>query len=161
MRIKNHLLRRASATLLCALAMAAASAQVKYLIVSRTDGSKASFAIADNPVIKNSASELTVETTDAMITVPFEELDSYSFSETGITGVEEITAGESHSYRNGQVTFNGLKPGSEVYVYALDGRKVMRGAADADGYSSLDLRGLGTGVYIVRTGTSSFKFIVK
>lgn len=159
MRIKTHLFRRASATLLCALAMATASAQVKYLIVSRTDGSEASFAIADNPVIKNSASELTVETTDAMITVPFEELDSYSFSET--VGVEEITAGESHSYRNGQVTFNGLKPGSEIYVYALDGREVMRGAADADGYSSLDLRGLGTGVYIVRTGTSSFKFIVK
>lgn len=161
MRIKTHLLRRASATLLCALAVATASAQVKYLIVSRTDGSKTSFALANDPVVKNTASELTVETTGTTITVPFEELDSYSFSETGINGVEEITAEESHSYRDGQVTFNGLKPGSEIYVYALDGREVMRATTDADGYSSLDLRGLGTGVYIVRTGTSSFKFIVK
>lgn len=161
MRIKTHLLRRASAMLLCALAVATASAQVQYLIVSRTDGSYISFALADNPVVKNTSSELTVETTGSSIAVPFEELDSYSFSETPIKGVEEITTEEQHSYRDGQVTFNGLKPGSEIYVYALDGREVKRGTADADGYSWLDLRDLGTGVYIVRTRNSSFKFIVK
>lgn len=161
MRIKTHLLHKAAAALLCALAVATASAEVKYLIVSRTDGSKASFALADEPVVKNTATELTVETSATTVTIPFAELENYSFSETGPVKVEDITAEESHSYHDGQVTFNGLKPGSEIYVYALDGREVMRGAADADGYSSLDLRGLGTGVYIVRTGNSSFKFIVK
>lgn len=161
MRIQTHVLRKSAVSLLCALTMATASAQVRYLIVSRTDGSKASFALADDPVVKNTASELTVETTANTITVPFEELDCYTFSENGISAVEEITAKESHSYRDGQVTFNGLKPGDRIYVYALDGHEVMRSCADYDGFASLNLRGLGTGVYIVRTGSSSFKFIVK
>lgn len=161
MKIKLQLLRKVALTALCALAVTTASAEVKYLIVSRTDGSQASFALADDPVVKNTASELTVESTASSITVPFTDLVNYTFSETGIDAVKEITTEETHSYRDGKVTFTGLTPGSQILVFSMDGREVLRSNADADGFASVDLSVLGSGVYIVRTGSSSFKFIVK
>ena len=157
MRINSHLLRRAAAAMLCVLAVATASAEVKYLIVSRTDGSKAAFALADDPVVKNSATELTIESTASTITVPFAELANYTFSETGFNAVDETLADESHIIRDGQITFTD----SQISVYSLDGREMLRARADADGYAAIDLSGLGKGVYIVRTYSSSFKFIVK
>lgn len=161
MRINSHLLRRAAAAMLCVPAVATASAEVKYLIVSRTDGSKAAFALADDPVVKNSATELTIESTASTITVPFAELANYTFSETGFNAVDETLADESHTIRDGQITFTGLKPNSQISVYSLDGREMLRSRADADGYAAIDLGSLGKGVYIVRTNSSSFKFIAK
>lgn len=161
MKIKLQLLRKVALTALCALAVATASAEVKYLIVSRTDGSKASFAFADDPVVRNSASELTVESSASSIAVPFADLLNYYFSETDLVGVEEINSGETHSYRDGKVTFTGLTPGSQILVFSMEGREVLCCEADSEGFAFVDLNGLGTGVYIVRTGNSSFKFAVK
>lgn len=161
MRINSHQLCRAAAVLLCTLAVTTASAGVKYLIVSRTDGTKASFALADDPVVKNSASELTVETSAATITVPFADFENYSFSESGVSAVKEILTDESHTISDGQITFTGLRQGTSVSVYSLEGQKVLQTSADTDGFASINLMGLQSGVYIVHTSSSSIKFIVK
>lgn len=161
MKIFPHsLLRRTLAAAVCTLAVAGASAQVQYLTVNRVDGSQVSFALADDPVVTNSATELTVSSSSTTITVPFSELKNYVFS-TQTTGVKPVTVQPSHRIDEGSISFAGLHPGQNIDIFTPDGRQVSHNTADDSGNALVDISSLGRGVYIVSTSASSFKFMKK
>lgn len=161
MKIFPHsLLRRTLASALCALAVTGVAAQVQYLTVNRVDGSQVSFALADDPVVTNSATELTVSSSSTTITVPFTELKNYVFS-TQTTSLKPTAVQPTHRVVEGSIYFSGLQPGQGIAVFTLDGRQVSRNAADDQGNALVDISQLGSGVYIATTSTSSFKFIKK
>lgn len=153
-------MRRTLAAAVCSLAVAGASAQVQYLTVNRVDGSQVSFALAEDPVVTNSATELTVSSSSSAITVPFTELKNYVFSSQA-TGVKATTAQPSHRIDEGSIIFAGLHPGQNIDIFTTDGRQVSHHIADALGNALVDISTLGRGVYIVNTSTSSFKFMKK
>lgn len=156
----HSLLRRALAAAVCSLAVAGASAQVQYLTVNRADGSQVSFALAEDPVVTNSATELTVSSSSTTITVPFAELKNYVFSTT-ITSVKPVTVQPSHRIDEGSIIFAGLHPGQNIDIFTPDGRQVSHHTADASGNALVDISMLGRGVYIVNTAACSFKFMKK
>ncbi|MDY6259900.1 MAG: hypothetical protein SPL53_08740 [Bacteroidales bacterium] len=156
----HSLLRRTLAAAVCSLAVAGASAQVQYLTVNRADGSQVSFALAEDPVVTNSATELTVSSSSTTITVPFAELKNYVFSTT-ITSVKPVTVQPSHRIDEGSIIFAGLHPGQNIDIFTPDGRQVSHHTADASGNALVDISTLGRGVYIVNTAACSFKFMKK
>ena len=54
-------------------------------------------------------------------------------------------------------SISGLKSGSEVAVYSLDGKVLMRSHADSDGNASLNLQSATSGIYIIKTPTRTIK----
>lgn len=137
-----------------------ADAGVKYLVVNFNDGVQAMFPLADNPVIRNSADEFTVETDAETISVLISELRNYEFSET--TSVNDITEAEAtYSVTPYSIAFEGLSAGIQVDVYDLDGRKQASSVSEADGSTRIDISALCSGVYVVTYLYHSFKFVKK
>jgi hypothetical protein len=77
------------------------------------------------------------------------------------TGIDDIRSSESvesqpaFDIRNSRIS--GLKSGSEVAVYSLDGKVLMRSHADSDGNASLNLQSATSGIYIIKTPTRTIK----
>lgn len=159
--MKKNLLLKAIVAICCILTVTTGSAQVKYLIVNRTDGSQVSFALADDPRVQNSATELIVSSASTTITVPFSELKNYTFSDTETTEVVSVKTDPTHFIDGESIIFTGLKANEDITIYSLEGRQMSRWQANASGQANVDISQLGQGIYIVKTSSSSFKFIKK
>ena len=61
---------------------------------------------------------------------------------------------------DGRLTLTGCKPGTEGEVYDTGGRKV-RNIRVMEGKTIVDVTGLPSGVYMLRTGETSVKFLKK
>ena len=60
---------------------------------------------------------------------------------------------------NDILTVEGLEPDNNVMIYDAAGRLAASGISDIAGSASIDISGLGKGVYVVSTPKNSFKFI--
>ena len=58
-----------------------------------------------------------------------------------------------------EIIVNGLKAGAKVSVYDAGGSLMATTYSDADGRATVNVAGLGKGVFVVNTPDSSFKFI--
>ena len=76
------------------------------------------------------------------------------------TGVNELAAQKAHFTIDAtQVAAMGLKEGSEICVYDLNGRLVASARANKAGEVSIATDALNRGVYIVTDGTTTRKFV--
>ena len=136
-----------------------ASAQGQYLVLTQGDGTVGKFLLADQPVITFSESNLVVTCGSETLTTPMAGLKtSY---EDATTAVEHPTFNERPTISFGEASFEGLKAGSNISVYAIDGRVLATTKADEEGRASIQLSGLGQGVVILRTPTRSYKITLK
>lgn len=156
--MKLHFRSLLKAVLLSAMTLMAGTAMagVDYLIVNLVDGSNASFALADDPKVSVADNQLTVETSTQIITVAFDDLENYKFYDSS-AGVDKISTPNHYQMENGIIAFEGLKAGETVAVYNVAGVLVLQTTATADGCASVDTSVLPTGVYVVRTASSSIK----
>lgn len=53
----------------------------------------------------------------------------------------------------------GLQPGQSVDIYNISGNLILRKYADADGNAELSVSDLNSGIYLIKSKNSSFKFI--
>lgn len=77
---------------------------------------------------------------------------------SGVDNVVEV----SHikvAIANDILTVEGLGPDNNLMIYDAAGRLVASGIGDISGCASIDISGLGKGVYAVSTPKNSFKFI--
>ena len=61
----------------------------------------------------------------------------------------------------GEAKFNGLKAGTRIMVYSVEGKAITTVTATTDGQATVDLRSLPKGIYILRTPAKSFKIYNK
>jgi len=146
--------------LLFVLSAGAHAENVRFLEVRQSDGTSSYFTLSEKPVItledgifKAVGESLTVEK-------PLGEVSGFNFLETLPTSVETVRGAESR-YVLGHAYVTGMKAGSRVMVYGVDGQKMLEATAGSDGNVDVDLTSLQNGVYIVKSPTSSIKVIKK
>lgn len=129
---------------------------VTSLVLERTDGTKATFALSDSPVLTISAGELTARSVKEEVTVPIDGLTDYHFIHTP-DGIDEVSDNDGFSIEKGTATFSNLKEGEQLNIYTIDGLHLDTLTAPADGHVSLDLKGYGKGIIIIQTEHGSYK----
>ena len=141
--------------------MTTAMAQGQYLVLTQADGTVSKFLLADQPVITFSEGNLvvtcgseTLTTAMAGLTTSFEDIT------TAIHQIEESKV-TTPKISFGEASFEGLKAGSSVSAYALDGRVLATTKADEEGRANIQLSGLGQGMVILRTSSHSYKITTK
>ena len=129
----------------------------QYLVLTQGDGSQVEFALADNPVITLEAGNLVVSCGDQQLTTSLEGT-TYSFSDTP-SAIHQVSTESQTEARVafGQVAFTGLKAGSRVVVYTLDGRQMMSVTASEEGRATADLGSLPRGIYVVKAPGKTIK----
>lgn len=155
MRTKHFII----ATMLAALPWAECLADgVRFLVVNGRDGTKMTFALADNPKVSCKSGELTVIAGSRTFTLGLADVQNYQFAEEP-TGIENVIKDGSVKMENGCVVFCGLNAGSTVSVYLQDGRLIKESKTDADGNAIVDLSNLPKGVLIIHSNKTDIKII--
>lgn len=81
------------------------------------------------------------------------------FKTPGTTGINEIAAGKTRIDINAaQVNASGMKPGSQLCIYDMNGRLMGKALVNASGEAAIATDALDRGVYIVTDGTTPCKF---
>ena len=143
--------------LVCVMLMGLA-AKAQYLIVTLQDETETAFALAEKPVVTMTDGIFKAETSTQTIEVAITEVLNYTFSDHVIySGIDEIKTGTKPVIEAGRAQLTGLKPGTKVYVFTIDGRCAASAVAMANGTADIDLSSLGAGVYILTTPTASYK----
>lgn len=149
--------RTIKALLLAALLALPFTARAQYLLLTMSDGSQAEFALSEQPVITIADGLLVLTCGERELSTPLDGV-SYSFSEepVAIRQVESPSTPDV-SVAFGQAVFKGLKAGSRIAVYTIDGVMVTSIAADEAGEASVDISGLPRGIYVVKAPNRTIK----
>lgn len=143
------------------MTVSASAYAADYVKVSEKDGKCTYFALSDKPEVVLSEEYLVLKTAKETVNYPLGEMLTFEFSNE-TTGIDAIgTAGGNVVFTFGaSLKGEGLKPGSRVSVYTMNGQTVGSAVADANGAVEIFLNGQ-TGVFIVKSLTKTFKFIKK
>ena len=131
---------------------------VQFLVVNGKDGTKTTFALADNPKVSCKSGELTVTAGSRTFTLGLADVQNYQFAEES-TGIENVIKAGNVKMENGCVVFNGLSAGSAVSVYLQDGRLIRESKADAGGNAIVELSDIPKGVLIIHSNKTDIKII--
>jgi hypothetical protein len=131
---------------------------VQYLVLTKNNTEVAKFALNDKPVITFSEGNLIVTCGgEEILSTSMEGLKS-SFEDVS-TGIQDMRSEDPlrPKISFGEALFEGMKPGSRITVYTLDGKVVDYTTVTEDGRAKLDVGQLGKGIYILRTPSQSIK----
>lgn len=131
---------------------------VRFLVVNAKDGTKTTFAMADEPKVLCKAGELTIVSKSTTFTLSLADVRNYVFSEES-TGIIEAMKDGDFKLENGCVVLNGLSAGSVVSAYMQDGRLAEEFKTDTNGTVVVDLSGLPKGIVILHSNKTDIKII--
>lgn len=131
------------------------------LMVNLTDGSSVEYKFADTPsaVIEGDNFKIATLTSDAVL-YPIDDIVNITLQarETGkVVTLPENTL--SFGLSSTTLEAFGLQKGQKVSLYSVAGLLRAESVAAADGTATIDISGLEKGVYLVKAGDKSFKFI--
>lgn len=159
--MKNKFLAFAIAAICLLTALTASAAN--FVTVSGNDGKKVSFALATKPTVTFTEESLVITAGDQTVEYPRTDYRIFTFTDDNqTTAIDKV-----NGYDGSNVVFSfadglhgeGLKAGSRVMVFSLNGQMV--GSANASANGSVDIPLQGNGVYVVKSAEKSFKFIKK
>ena len=134
-----------------------------YVQVNKTDGSEERFWFYDMPVaqLEDDNLKMTVVMTQEAVLYPLTEVNNLTmgYVDLGVEGVGGDFTSLSFTITNETLKMTGAAAGCEVTLYDMAGALRARVAADAAGTLSLPIGHLDKGVYLVKAGKNSFKFI--
>ena len=131
---------------------------IRYLVVNAKDGTTASFALADEPIVSCKAGKLEIVSKVTTFSLSLADVRNYAFSET-LTGIAEVEKYRNLMMENGHIVFHGLPSGSTVSAYMQDGRQAKSFNADEKGTAVVDLSGLPKGIVILHSNKTNIKII--
>lgn len=132
--------------------------KITQVLVWNADGTYAAYRCADHPVVKVVDREFILRVNGTEVIFPADEARKFTFDDEQLTPVEGTTMQGSFDVTQDAVKADGLKPGTAVEVYDLNGRRVATAKAAA-GSASVDISALSRGVYVVKAGSTNFKFM--
>lgn len=141
---------------------------ITCLLLTETNGTTTEFALESFPVITIEDNNLVITCKDQKLTTALTGVQDYRFIEKKVTaGISSVPSNDpknasvspQFSFNNAEVS--GLKAGTRVAIYNLNGTQISSVTADGEGRVALDFSSLPKGVYILRTPTKSFKFMNK
>ena len=156
MMTKTVLNRLVAVLCVVAMAFAAKAQEAQFLIVTEQDGTMTSFALAEAPVLTMIDGTLTIVAGPQTYAVPIQDVVNYKFTDA-VTAIDKVEKDTKPLIDAGMAHFENMKPGTPVHVYAIDGRLVTTVTATSGGSVDINLRDLGSGIFIVATPTASYK----
>ena len=133
-----------------------------------SNGTKASFAFANKPVIAVTTDGLTVSATGvSKVSYSFADVQKFYFEDDIVTAIGQVKNDVSaqrpvFAYVDGVVAVSGMTAGERLAVVTINGSQVSATKADNEGNARVDLASAPAGVYVVSTGSGvSFKLLKK
>ena len=138
-----------------------ALAQDYWFVVWTGSGGRISYPLTERPKVTHSGETLTVTTTATAVEYPKQAVSKFTLSDTEIGGVERISADRAGelSRKGNTMELSGFAAGSTVNVFNTGGQRLISECTLEDGTLSLDLSPLGSGIYIISTGSITHKII--
>lgn len=131
---------------------------VRFLVVNAKDGTKTTFALADEPKVLCKGGELSIISCNSTFSLSLADVLNYSFM-TDASGISEVVKDGNVKLENRCVVFGGLSAGSLVSAYLQDGRLIKECKVDAKGLAVVDLSGLPKGIIILHSNKTDIKII--
>lgn len=160
MRFKN-LFRTFAVTLLLSAGTVSAAA-ADFVKVTDKAGAATTFALSEKPTVTFTADKLVLKAGSQTVEYPLADMVTFEFADQP-TGINTAGGEETHavfSFSSSSVRGEGLKPGSRVEVYTVNGQLVSSARVSQSGSVEVPLNGQ-TGVFIVKSSNKTFKFINK
>ncbi|MCM1222521.1 MAG: T9SS type A sorting domain-containing protein [Lachnospiraceae bacterium] len=88
----------------------------------------------------------------------FPEISNYKILST--SGIEDIPAPISFDIKGDAILIRGAK-GEGIHIYSISGTCIHSSSNNMDGTINIDISSLSPGVYVITTGSQTFKFIKK
>jgi hypothetical protein len=147
------------ALLLFGAAMAAQAQEFTTLVVLMKDGSTTKIQLSEEPKATLSGSNLNIATTSTTLQLDRSKVLQFSYVNDG--GVEGVKADAKSTFtkKGDLLIFQGLKSGSKVSIYGIDGRLMKE--ASAGGSYEMSLSELSAGVYIVNVNGTATKIAIR
>ena len=131
---------------------------VTTLVVLTKDKATHQFVLADKPNVTFEGTSLIVTSDKTTATFAISDIVRFTYIKSDVTGIDELAnPGTGIAYQDGVLVISQVKAGESVSVYALDGRAVQHLKAGHAGTYRLPLTSLPFGVYLVKTGTLTYK----
>ena len=159
MRIKK-LFFTLAVTLLASMTSFSVSA-ANYVKVSDKDGKDTYFALSEKPTVTFTSTAMVLTAGSQTIEYPLTDFRAFAFADqpTGIGTLDAESNNAVFSFGN-SLKGEGLKAGSQVAVYTINGQLVGRATVSQNGSVEIPLDGQ-TGVFVVKSLSKTFKFIRK
>ena len=159
MRIKTLFLTLA-VMLLASMSTLSVSA-ANHVKVSDKDGKDTYFALSEKPTVTFTSTAMVLTAGSQTIEYPLTDFRAFAFEDDPLS-IESLN-GEGNnavfSFGN-SLKGEGLKAGSQVAVYTINGQLVGRSTVSQSGTVEIPLDGQ-TGIFVVKSLSKTFKFIRK
>ena len=130
----------------------------RFLVVNSKDGTKTTFALADEPKISFVDGELSIVSNSKKFAMNIANVRNYTFAEES-TGIGKVIKNGNVKVENGCVIFSGMTAGSKVSAYTQDGRLIKECTANANGTAFIDLSILPKGIVILHSSKTNIKVL--
>ena len=143
----------------CLAAMA--QTESARLVVWLKNGQKVYHDLADKPETRFNVGYLMLSTDKVSVTYPLTDVLRYTYEgNIPVVSVPDIKPGEMRFQQGAdEMRFDGLAAGTVMEVYSSDG-KLLRTQKAVQGQTAVvSLKGQPTGLYIVKIGDASYKFM--
>ena len=159
MRIKTLFLTLA--VMLLAFMSTLSASAAKHVKVSDKDGNDTYFALSEKPTVTFTSTAMVLTAGSQTIEYPLTDFRAFAFEDDPLS-IESLN-GEGNnavfSFGN-SLKGEGLKAGSQVAVYTINGQLVGRSTVSQSGTVEIPLDGQ-TGIFVVKSLSKTFKFIRK
>lgn len=131
---------------------------ITTLVVLTKDNAQHQFALPDKPKISFEGNNLLVSSDKTTATFALSDVIRFTYQDIDASGIQEVYSKDAGvSFEDGVLVVSQIKANSTVCVYSLDGRLVHQLAAKRAGTYRLNLSSLPFGVYLVKTGSLTYK----
>lgn len=132
----------------------------KFLVVETKDHVKTAYMLAEKPEVSFVGNNMRITSTKADVTYDLTEVIRFTYETRSITGVSELRDELAEiNYKDGELVISGIKVGSSVNIYSLDGKLVKQLTAQRTGSYRISLASLSKGVYIVKSDNVTYKIM--
>ena len=132
--------------------------RVTQVLVWSSDSTYTVYKCADNPTVYADETGLVLSVNGTQVVFPGNEVRKFTFADEASTGVENAVAKGTYEITQNLVKVDGLVAGTLVAIYDTGGRLVTQSKA-VTGNVAIDISSLSHGVYVVKAGSTNFKFM--
>ena len=147
----------------CFLNVIAKSADIPTnLVVWAKDGTKVAYALADEPKITFSETDLVILSNGVEVNYAIDKMSRFTYEANGQTAIKNIKTGEISFSPDGEsLLFPSMKTNSTLTIYSANGTVVFKKKVGEEGEYALPLSNLNAGVYIVDVDGITYKIVKK
>lgn len=133
-----------------------------YVVIWNSDNTNNVYKCADRPTIYPTSENLVLRTNHTEVLYPITEARKFTFgkSEDYESGIKTAETHALYEITANMVRISGLKQSTAASIFSTDGKCMMQ-KKSSKGEISFNITGLRNGVYVVKCGTETFKFLKK